>query len=126
MAAPVYIEETVSTVLKASSAVSALCSGKVFPLRMPQGTVLPAVVYKRTGTTPNNTVRGCGSESVVLLVNCFAQNYGEAKNLALAVRSVMVAAPINAILRNETHLYEENAGVDCISTEYLCQQSGGY
>lgn len=126
MAAPIYIEQAVAAALKASPDVSAVCAGKVFPLKIPQGTKLPAVVYQRTYSSPDYTLSGYTSEGVVLMVNSFALTYGAAKDLALAVRSVLAAAPLNAILRNETDLHEEDADVFCVSAEYLCQQTGGY
>ena len=126
MAAPFYMEQAVAATLKASPAVAALCAGRVYPLKIPQGTILPAVVYQRTFTSPDYTLSGYTSEGVVLMVNSFAMTYGEAKELALAVRSAMAAAPLNAILRNETDLYEDSAEVACVNAEYLCQQPGGF
>lgn len=126
MAAPAYIEKAVAAALKASPDVSAICAGKIFPLKIPQGKKLPAVVYQRTFTSPDHTLSGYASEGVVLMVNSFAMTYEQAKELALAVRSVMAAAPLNAILRNEKDFHEDNAEVACVSAEYLCQQPGGF
>jgi len=126
MAAPIYIEKAIAATLKASPEVTAACAGKVYPLKIPQGTKLPAVVYQRIYSSPDYTLQGYTSEGVVIMLNSFALTYKAAKELALAVRSALAAAPINAILRNENDLYEENAGVFCVSAEYLCQQTGGY
>jgi hypothetical protein len=126
MAAPVYIEQVVEAALKASAEVDALCSGRVYPLKIPQGTLLPAIVYQRTSSSPDYTLSGYASEGVVLMLNCFAMTYGEAKDLALAARSVMAAAPINAIVRKEVDLFDEKVEAPCVSTEYLVQQSGGH
>ena len=126
MIAPLYIEKAIAVALKASPEVSATCAGRVYPLKIPQGTKLPAVVYQRTYSSPDYTLQGYSSEGVVLMLNSFALTYEAAKELALAVRSVLAGAPINAILRNEIDLHEENADVFCISAEYLCQQTGGY
>jgi hypothetical protein len=126
MVIPGYVEEAVADALKASPAVSELCPGGVHPLKIPQKTKLPAIVYQRTYTSPDYTLSGYTSEAVVLMVNCFAMTWTDAKKLAMAVRSVMAAAPVHALLRDEIDLYEENAGAACISAEYLCQQSGGF
>ena len=126
MAAPLYIEKAIAAALKASPEVSAVCAGRVYPLKIPQGTMLPAVVYQRTYSSPDYTLQGYSSEGVVLMLNSFALTYEAAKELALAVRSVLAGAPINAILRNELDLHEESADVFCISAEYLCQHTGGY
>ena len=126
MAAPVYIEEAVAAALKDSPGVTAICSGRVYPLKIPQGTVLPAVVYQRFYTGPDHTLQGYTTEGVSIMLNSFALNYDTAKELALAVRAVMAAAPLNAVLRNEIDLHEENADAFCVSAEYFCQQSGGF
>ena len=126
MAAPVYIEKAIAAALKAAPEVSALCSGRVFPLKIPQGTRLPAVVYQRTHSSPDYTLAGYCSEGVVLMVNSFALTYEAAKELALAVRAAMAAEPVSAIFRTEADLYQDTAEVFCVSAEYLCQQTGGY
>lgn len=126
MAEPVYIEKAVAAALKASADVAAICAGRIYPSKIPQGTKLPAVVYQRTYSSPDYTLCGYGSEAVVLMINSFALTFDEAKKLALAVRSTMAPAPLNSILRNEVDLYEEGAGAHCISAEYLVQQYGGY
>lgn len=126
MAAPEYIETSVAAALKASSDVSAICSGHVYPLKIPQGTVLPAVVYQRTYSAPHNTLQGYTSETVTLTVNCFSLTYAEAKALAIAVRKAMSLEPLNAIFDSERDLMNETGDVYCISAEYRCQQTGGY
>lgn len=126
MAEPVYIESAVAAALKASAQVAAICAGKVYPLKIPQGKKLPCVVYQRSYTAPDNTFQGYTSEEVVLMLNSFALTYAEAKALALAVRSCMANQPINARLRGEQDLYNNDADVYCVSAEYVCQQSGGY
>ena len=123
-AAPDYIEKRVAAVLKASPAVSDICDGKIYPLKIPQGTTLPCVVYQRVYSSPDHTLCGYASEGVFLMLNCFAMSYEQAKELALAVRGSMAAA--DCIFQNETDLYEENAETFCVSAEYFCQQHGGY
>jgi hypothetical protein len=126
MAAPVYIEKAVAAALKASPDVSALCSGRVYPLKIPQGKKLPAVVYQRTHSSPDYTLSGYTSEGVVIMVNCFALHYEAAKELALAVRGAMADAPLNAIFESELDVLNETGDVYCIHAEYRCRQTGGY
>ena len=124
MTTPVYIEQTVAAALGSSPEITALCDGRVYPLKMPQGTTLPALVYLRAEGTPEYTLQGYGSESVVIAVNSFAHTYEEAKELALAVRPVMTAPPIKAILQKDADVYDEDVAALCVSAEYLCQQKG--
>ena len=60
------------------------------------------------------------------MVNCFAMKYEQAKELALAVRSALAVAPLNAIFDGDQDLLNETGDVFCVSAEYLCQQTGGY
>lgn len=126
MAAPTYIEIAVAATLKAAPEVSAICAGRIYPLRIPQGTIVPAVVYQRTQSLPDYTLQGYTSEDVTIMVNSFALVYETAKELALAVRKAMADAPINGILESENDLMNETGDVYCISAEYRCQQNGGY
>lgn len=126
MAAPLYIEKAVAAALKSSPDVKAICAGRVFPLKIPQGTKLPAIVYQRIHSSPDHTLAGYASEGVTLMVNCFAMTYGQAKELALAVRSALAAAPLNAVFDGDQDLLNENGDVFCVNAEYICQQTGGY
>lgn len=126
MAAPEFIEKAVATALKASPEVKAICAGRVFPLKIPQGTRLPAIVYQRIYSSPDHTLSGYTSEGVTLMVNCFSMKYDQAKELALAVRSTLAAAPLNAVFDGDQDLLNETGDVFCVSAEYRCQQTGGY
>jgi len=126
MGAPVYIEKAILAALKASPEVSAVCAGRVFPVTIPQGAKLPAVVYQRIHSSPDYSLSGYTSEGVLLMINSFALTYEGAKKLALAVRSVMAQEPINAVFRTEADFFKDNSEAFCVSAEYFCQQSGGY
>jgi hypothetical protein len=126
MAAPVYIEQLIVAALKASPKVAGVCAGRVYPLKIPQGTILPAVVYQRISSRPDYTLQGYGSEGVDMMINCFALTYAAAKDLSLAVRKAMAGAPLNAIFDGDRDLLNENGDVFCTSAEYRCQQTGGY
>lgn len=119
------IERAVAAALTASPEVAALVSGRVYPLKLPQGAVLPAITYQRTYSSPEYTLQGYGSESVTLTLNSFGPAYEEAKELAMAVRGVMTVAPFKAMVRKEVDLTDETIEDPCVSTEYLVQQRGG-
>ena len=126
MATPVYIEKAVMAALKASPEIVAICAGRVYPLKIPQGKVLPAVVIQRLHSRPDFTLQGYTSESVTIMVNSFAMSWPTAKELALAVRKALGTAPLNAIFDSDRDLLNENGDVFCVSAEYICQQTGGY
>ena len=120
--ATAYIEQAVADALIASAEVGALVEGRVYPLEPPQGATLPAVAYQRIETSPNYTLQGYGSESVTLALSSFAADYALMKELALAVRKVLTAAPFMATVRQEADVYGEEVEFPHVRTEYLMQQ----
>ena len=121
-----YVEKAVAAALNASPDVQAACGGRVFPVKIPQGTLLPVAVYQRAFTGPDHTLCGYTSEAVTVAVKCFAESYEEAKALARAVRLALAAPPVSALLRDELDLFESDGGVFCIHAEYAVRQHGGY
>lgn len=126
MAGPEYIEMTVAKALQSAATIKTICNGRIYAVKIPQGTTLPVIVYQRIYSDPEHTLTGYPAERVVLMVNSFALKHDVAKKLAMAVRRVMAAAPVNAMLRNETDLYNDGSGAFCVSAEYLCYQHGGF
>ena len=126
MTTPVYIEQAVAAALGASPEITALCGDRIYPFRLPKEAILPAVVYRRVDSAPAYTLLGYSSEAVTLAVSSFAQVYEGAKELALAVRGVMAAPSLNAILLKEADLDDKEIETPCVIAEYLCQQSGGH
>ena len=126
VASPEYIESAVNAALRADEAVKAICSGRVHPLKIPQGTLLPAIVYQRVYSNPQSTLQGYSSESVTIMINSFALTYSEAKELALAVRGALAGEPLSAMFFSERDLLNDTGDVFCISAEYACMQHGGY
>lgn len=126
MEAPVSIELAAAKALRASAGVSAICGGRVYPLKIPQGSMLPAVIYQRVYSGPDYTLAGYSSESVTLMLNSFAMKYEQAKELALAVRYALAVGPVNAVFDSDQDLLNANGDVFCVSARFICQQSGGY
>ncbi len=124
--ATAYIERTVADALTASAEVGALVANRVYPLTLPQGGGMPAVVYQRVESSPNYTMQGYGSETVTLALSSFAGTYAEMKDLALAVRGVMTAMPFRAVVLKEADVCAEESELPHVRTEYLIQQTGGY
>lgn len=82
-----YVEDAIQAALAGNADIVALCGGRVYPLQIPQGKRLPAVVYQRVATSPDTTLQGYQSESVTIMVNSFALKFGDAKALAKAARA---------------------------------------
>ncbi len=119
------IEQAIADALISSAEVGALISGRVYPVTLPPGATLPALVYRRIESVPQYTLQGYGSESVTLALESFAETYAEVKELAFAVRGVMTAVPFMAMVMKEADVRGENGELPCVRTEYLVQQTGG-
>ena len=126
MAIEAWAETTVVAALLESEAVTDIAGNRVYPLKIPQGTLLPSVVYQRYSSAPNMALLGYTSELVVMLVVAYAKKYGEAKSLALAVRAAMAAEPLKAVIRSDRDIYYEEADAYGVHMEFVCEQTGGY
>lgn len=110
-------EEKVAEALRASVILGSICGGKIFPVVIPQGERLPAMIYQRVGTSPDMGLSGYGSESATIMINCFSLIYAEAKGMARAARRALAA--IGASFEDEQDLYDDKNGVYCVSSEYI-------
>ena len=76
--------------LKATAAVTALVSTRIYPMLRPQGTALPAIVYGVTSNTPTNTAGGSSTtREMRITIDCLAGTYAGAWALANAVRDTL-------------------------------------
>lgn len=125
MPEPEFIELAVAAALKASPELAAIAGDRVYPLMLPQGATLPAVVYLRLRSGPHHTLTGSAGEAVTVKIACYALDYVQAKSLAAAVRAVMAAFPGGAALVTDQDVKEEGTDAFCVSAEFICQQHGG-
>lgn len=122
-----FVEEQVSAALQGSLELTALIGArKVFPVKIPQGTVLPCVVYQRYSSAPWERLNGYSSESVVIMVTAFAATYKEIKDIAAIVRLSMSEPPLSAVFRTDSDSYDDESETYFLSMEFVCNQNGGY
>lgn len=87
------IEEDIVAALAADPTITGLVGSRVYPLFRPQDDPLPAMVYQRLSTTPENALSGfSGLDLVRIQFSCYAKTIAEAKQLAQALRSAIDAA----------------------------------
>jgi hypothetical protein len=80
------MEEGLIQKLLATSGVTALVSQRVYPGSMPQASPLPSIVMNRVSGAPLYTDQGeCGLASARVQIDCWAQTYTGAKQVARAV-----------------------------------------
>jgi len=84
------IDESLVTILQASSAVTALAGQRIYPLRALQTAVKPFVLYQRISSVRQHSHDGpSGLARPRFQVRCVAGSYGQSRQLADAVRNTL-------------------------------------
>jgi len=84
------IEADIIETLTDSEAVDGLVEGRVYALTRPQEDPLPAIVWQRISTVPQNSLNGfSGLDEVRIQFSCYAETLLQAKELAAAMRSAL-------------------------------------
>ena len=92
-----------------SSAVTALVGTRVSPVYRDQNTAVPAATLSNVGKTPINGINGhAGLDANRIQVDCWAESYTVARQLAEAVRTAMQTA--GHILEFETDDRDDPSG----------------
>jgi len=82
------IQTDVYKTLSETEGVTDLVSTRIYPLELPRGTAVPAIVYVFSDITPVKSLDGeSGLDSGVVEITCWAKSYMTAHLLAEAVRS---------------------------------------
>lgn len=120
--------------LAGRAAIAALVSNRVYRVKRPQGTPLPAIVVTRiTGGYGHHLEGGDGKASAVFQLSVFAETNAAAEAVAEAIRDAMqgfmggtwgTTEVDSVILQNELDLFEEDAtggdqGTHHVVLEYL-------
>ena len=108
MISAVDFEAVLRDTLINNDEVYALVRNKIFPLVIPQGTVLPCITFQRLRSYPANTLSGAsGLEKVDLEIDAWGNEYAQTKDVAKAVRLAMpTSGPWAAHLRYDSDDYE--------------------
>lgn len=79
------VEQTLYTALSSSSAVTAICGTRIYPLVLPTEPTLPAIDYKFVAGANQPTMDTTGVQRYRVEVNCWGATYADAVNLRYAV-----------------------------------------
>ena len=94
------IEQTLFTVLSTNTPVQAIVGSKIYPVVMPEGVTVPALVYQKVGTTVVNSLEGfSGIESIRMQFSCYAPTLIGAKQLAQAVSAALDGSTVLKCVR---------------------------
>lgn len=92
------IQADVYKTLSEAVSITAIVSARIYPFELPQGGVVPAVVYTINDITPVTSLDGeSGLDSGTVEIICWAKDYTTAHLLAIAVRSAFVASGIGIV-----------------------------
>ena len=94
------IQEDIYKTLSENAGVIAIASSRIYPDELPQGSIVPAVVYT-SEIVPIKSLDGeSGIDNVSVEIICWAKDYPTAHLLANAVRSACSAANIGITTEN--------------------------
>ena len=78
-------EGAIRAAILASAPVAAMVGTRVYPMMLPQGPTLPAIVYQRISTVPDMLVEGPGFAPIRMQLSMWATTFDGARTLADAV-----------------------------------------
>ncbi len=89
------MQADIYTVLSNDPSIYNLCGTRIYPKRMLQGALVPAIVYTINDITPIKSLSGeSGLDTGTVEITCWAKDYTTAHLLATAVRSAFVASGV--------------------------------
>lgn len=101
------------------NALDHLASGRVYPLVMPEKSVMPAIVFLRIASTPENTLNGGATiDQIRFQVDTYANTYAEAKSVSASVRTAMESASFKGTLQTDQDLFEPDVKLYRVTQDY--------
>jgi hypothetical protein len=76
--------------LKADATVAALVAGRIYPLRLGQGALLPAIAYQKISDPSTGSLRACDLPRVARVqISLFTKSYAQLDELDAAVQAAL-------------------------------------
>lgn len=122
------IEEAIYSRLSGTSAVTAICSTRIYPAKIPQEAALPAVAYQRISARRVKAhAAPTGLARVRVQVVCVARSYSEVKGLATEVRKALegVVASVGGVtvqgswLETDADEYGDAEGLHSVRQDFM-------
>lgn len=83
------IAEHINKVLSSSEDLTKIVGDRLYPVSVKDNIECPFIVYERESVVPNRTKDGAEGDTVTENVFIFAENYGQAVNIAEIVRAAL-------------------------------------
>lgn len=107
--------KSIYALLTAASPVTAIVSTRIYPSRIPQIKIFPAIAYMQLARVPTNQKDSVsGFDKVDFDIDCFAKTYEQVNDLAAKVRTALDRQSITSQGVNITTIVfvAENDGYD--------------
>ncbi len=112
------IEETIFSDLSSFAGLSALIATRIYPLRMPQGSTFPAVVYTRVSGARINNLDGENIQNPRYQIDCWAETYSAAKAVAAQIELAFAASSLQAVLIADRDDKDDSVRLYRVSLDY--------
>lgn len=117
-------ESSLKSHLGSHAALSALVSDRIYPLVIPERSALPAVVYQRVITTPENDIDGLDGNTLRIRVQItvWALSPDLARQIAEVIRLRMqtAAASFTAVMLFDSDTYDPTTGQPGVVMDFSC------
>jgi hypothetical protein len=101
------IQADIYKILSEDSSVTDIVSSRIYPIEIPQGGSVPAIVYV-TDITPVKSLAGeSGLDNGIVEITCWAKDYKTVHLLASAVRSAFIESGIGVVTGNMQDTIDE-------------------
>jgi len=115
------IDAAIFTKLSGDVSVSAIVASRIYPMRMPQGVVFPAISFDRVSTDTRDLTHNGTNQTAqgTFQFSCFAEDPKTVKQLSAAVvkalhgwkGTVSGEKIFRSSVLNETDLFDEDMGI---------------
>jgi hypothetical protein len=103
------IQEDVFQILSESAAIRSIVGSRIYPIKLPQGSSVPALVYSVEDISPISSLSGeSGIDNSTLEIVCWSADYKTAHELAAAVRASFAASDSLITTINMQDIEDEN------------------
>jgi hypothetical protein len=118
------VETKIYSLLSVDTAITVTgnVSTRIYPLTLPQQTEYPCIVYARYSGTKHNHLQGYAQlESPMIMIDCWATCFSDAKGLSTRIHTAMSnATAFAAILISDVDYYEDDLQVYHVMQDYSC------
>lgn len=125
------MEQAIVDILENDAVVNAIISKRIYPERMPQGKVYPAITYTRINTDPTDEKDGVSKlDTIQVDLDLWGVDFKILKDLAKKVRTALdrfsgtkQSQVIDSIIfANQNSFFEDEADMFHISQSYTIRQ----